>query len=207
MIALKYLSSWFWVDTFTTIPWQLIEKLQTSTGEEGGSGQAKILRIVRIQRLYRLVRIFRLFKLLRLFKYQRILENTDADSDGIVASILEMSDQAKRLLVISFLGLFSSHLMACTWFLQARLQNYPLDSWVQKEGLVDKSTSFQYLVSLYWSHQTLTRVGFGDVYSKGNTIEILVAIIWVLFSLIQYSVILSSIIQYVLFRDKEEEQL
>ena len=44
-IAVNYLKSWFWIDSFTTIPWQLIEKLQ-NTSE--ASEEVKILRIVRI---------------------------------------------------------------------------------------------------------------------------------------------------------------
>ena len=64
-LAKNYLKGWFFIDLFTTIPFQVLERLDFGSGE---TGNAKVLRLARIPRLYRLLRIFRLFKLIRILK-------------------------------------------------------------------------------------------------------------------------------------------
>ena len=65
MIAKNYLKGWFMLDVITTIPFQLLEKMNT---DANGASDSKALRLARIPRLYRLLRIFRLLRLLKLLK-------------------------------------------------------------------------------------------------------------------------------------------
>jgi hypothetical protein len=64
-IAKRYLKGWFFMDLFTTIPFQVIERSNKSARDIDNS---KVLRLARIPRLYRLLRIMRLAKLVRVLK-------------------------------------------------------------------------------------------------------------------------------------------
>lgn len=69
-IARRYIKGWFFIDLFTSLPFQVLEKIDFGVEEEDlalSTGNQKVLRLARIPRLYRLLRIFRLFKLLRIF--------------------------------------------------------------------------------------------------------------------------------------------
>lgn len=63
-IAKNYITGWFFLDFFTSLPLQVLEKLANVKDVS----DAKALRLARLPRLYRLLRIFRLFKLLRVLK-------------------------------------------------------------------------------------------------------------------------------------------
>lgn len=65
IIAKRYIKGWFFLDLFTTIPFQLLDQ-----GEADLSNN-KALRLARIPRLYRLLRIFRLLRLLKVLKIQK----------------------------------------------------------------------------------------------------------------------------------------
>jgi hypothetical protein len=69
------------------------------------------------------------------------------------------------------LYVFVNHLMACAWYLVPKFQDFPQTCWVVREDLIDRSPGYLYLVSYYWSYQTLTLIGFGDVSSNGNQVE------------------------------------
>ena len=75
--------------------------------------------------------------------------------------------------------LFLNHLMACLWFLNAKLHNFPASCWVVRQGLIDASNEKTYIVSLYWSFQTMSSVGYGDI-SASNFSEMLMSILWMI---------------------------
>ena len=47
--------------------------------------------------------------------------------------------------------------------------------------MVDSDPSDQYLRSFYWAYQTITTVGFGDINVKGDILEMVICIIWMIF--------------------------
>ena len=57
----------------------------------------------------------------------------------------------KRILVVTGLALFFAHLVACFWFLFAKLNDFGPDTWVAKRGIANRSSSYLYLVAFYWS--------------------------------------------------------
>lgn len=58
--------------------------------------------------------------------------------------------------------LYLVHLFSCIWFYVANFDQ-TIKTWASEQGLFDKPPMFQYLVSIYWSFQTVTTVGFGDI--------------------------------------------
>lgn len=78
------------------------------------SNSIKLARVLRLQRIYRLIRIVRLVKLLRVFKFNQM-------SFPFLKRLLNISVQTKNLLKVLGLMMFITHLMACFWFLEAKL--------------------------------------------------------------------------------------
>lgn len=53
---------------------------------------------------------------------------------------------AKTLMQIGFL----CHIVACLWFLLAKINGFGPDTWVVLAGILDDNKWHQYLVSVYW---------------------------------------------------------
>jgi len=81
---------------------------------------------------------------------------------------------------------FINHLIACLWYGVARATDFPEDCWVILGGVEENSVRLNYLISFYWSFQTLTTVGFGDI-SAHNSIERVVAICCIIIGVGFYS--------------------
>lgn len=47
--------------------------------------------------------------------------------------------------------LFVNHLMACFWYMQAKLMDFPSSCWVVDEGVLDADNGQKYMVSFYWA--------------------------------------------------------
>ena len=96
-IAIKYFSSWFWVDFPSSLPIELIEhELHL------GHGPTELLPMARILRLLRLIRLLRL---LRIEHWLRLLETRlGVDLSGL------------RVLKTVVLMLFFCHLLACIFY-------------------------------------------------------------------------------------------
>ena len=71
-ICKSYCRGWFFIDFLTSLPFQILEKIQPDNIAATGDSRQKMLRLMRIPRLYRLVRILRLFKLLRVFNTTKV---------------------------------------------------------------------------------------------------------------------------------------
>lgn len=48
-------------------------------------------------------------------------------------------------------AMFAVHIMACVWFMQARLRDFDPDTWVYNIGKVDEKWFYQYFYSMYWA--------------------------------------------------------
>jgi len=104
-IAKHYFKGWFWIDFITSIPFQLVEKMESSNVDD--LSNSKLLRLSRLPRLYRLLRILRLAKLLKVLKFGKILAHY---------GINKVNSGVKEMLIILVAILFISHLMGCIWF-------------------------------------------------------------------------------------------
>ena len=173
-LAKNYLKGWFVIDLVTTIPFQVIERLDTTAK---GSADTKVVRLARIPRLYRLLRIFRLFKLLRVLKTQQNVGN--------MTKLLKLGHAARQMAQIIGTILFVNHLVCCFWFFQAKWNDFQ-SSWVLARGIENDTPEKQYVVSFYWAFQTLTTVGFGDI-AGHNNVEYVFACLWMIFGVGFYS--------------------
>lgn len=81
---------------------------------------------------------------------------------------------------------FLVHLMACLWFLIAKLSDFQPNSWAVQKGLVEEHPLIQYLVSVYWAFQTVTTVGFGDI-AIALPEEFCFSLLWMIFGVSFYS--------------------
>lgn len=138
-LAKNYLKGWFVIDLVTTIPFQVIERLDTTTK---GTADTKVLRLARIPRLYRLLRIFRLFKLLRVLKTQQNVGN--------MTKLLKLGHAARQMAQIIGTILFVNHLVCCFWFFQAKWNDFQ-SSWVLAREIENDTPEKQYVVSFYWA--------------------------------------------------------
>lgn len=163
LIAMKYIKGWFLLDLLAVLPVQLFEAIMN------GGQSFKLARLARIPRLYRLIRILRMVKMFRIFRKQSIFKD-------ILNSMDMHSGLIRMLKVIIFTG-FLVHIMSCFWFMAATLEENLYDTWVGHRGIVDRTTYYQYLNSLYWVFQTLTTVGQGD-FVIGTTTEYIFCLCW-----------------------------
>ena len=97
----------------------------------------------------------------------------------------------KRILVVSGLALFFAHLVSCVYFLLSKINEFGPDTWVAKRGITDRSSSYQYLVAFYWSVQTITTVGFGDVWTD-SVPEMLLSLLWMVIGVGFYSFVMGN---------------
>ena len=97
----------------------------------------------------------------------------------------------KRLLFAAGLALFFSHLVTCLWLLFAKLYDESADTWIVRKGIKDRSNTFQYLMGFYWTAQTVTTVGFGDIPAV-TELEIALALIWMILGVGFYSYVIGN---------------
>ena len=148
-IARRYLKGWFTIDLISSLPFQTIEIVYTSS--TGSTEINKMLRLLRLPRIYRLVRLFKCVRLMKLPAMKKCCK------------YFRINDGVKRLLVVLGLTLFFSHLVTCLWVLFAKLDDYSADTWVARTDSLNRAPAYQYFLGFYWTAQTVTTVGFGDV--------------------------------------------
>jgi hypothetical protein len=88
--------------------------------------------------------------------------------------------------------MFFVHIVACVYWLQAKLVDFEPETWVYQNGIIDDPLINKYWTSLYWACQTLTTVGYGDCLPV-NMWEFIINIIWMIFGVIFYSVLVASV--------------
>ncbi len=182
-----YLKGWFTIDLLSTLPFQqVIEAFTSSSGSYN-----KLLRLARLPRLYRLLRIF---KCVRIIRRQQCLR------------CLRLKEGVKRILVVTGLALFFAHLVACFWFLFARINEFGPDTWVAKRGVASRSAPYQYLLAFYWSVQTITTVGFGDV-PTASSLEMLLSLLWMLLGVGFYSFVMGNFSSMIASIDSEKAKM
>jgi hypothetical protein len=71
-----------------------------------------------------------------------------------------------RLLLVFFTVAVCAHIVACLWFLAAKIEGFSPDTWVVRSGYMDEDLGTVYLAALYWSITTMSTVGYGDITSE-----------------------------------------
>ena len=113
------------------------------TKSSSSSSYNKLVRLARVARLYRLLRIVRLFKIFKILRYSQLVQD--------MMDRVKMNAAAGRMIMILILGFFSVHLVSCLWFIAAKFDDFNPSTWTFRMNLIDRSSYFLYLESLYWS--------------------------------------------------------
>jgi hypothetical protein len=66
-----------------------------------------------------------------------------------------------------------------------------------RNGLQETPKAKIYLISFYWAYQTLTTVGFGDINGNGNSIEKIIACIWMILGVLVSSYMIGNFISLI----------
>ena len=185
-LAANYIKSWFFLDVLACFPFQLFGDIVTQSfpAMKSTFGNKELLRLARLPRLYRLVRLLRMFKMVRLLRNNETLST--------FFDLLSVHPAVLRLLKLVFVYfLYPVHIMGCIWFYVASFNNDP-GCWASGQNLFEEGPDIQYLVSFYWSMQTITTVGFGDI-SISLLEEYILAIVWMVFGVSIYTICIGNV--------------
>jgi hypothetical protein len=83
-----------------------------------------------------------------------------------VTSIIKFGAAFERLLFFLLTLLLVCHLIGCMWIYVAKATQdpeIPDDSWIELNGYSDMTMGEIYAISVYFTMQTLTTVGYGDI--------------------------------------------
>lgn len=78
------------------------------------------------------------------------------------------------------------HLVACFWYLIAKIDDFDEETWVVRMHMQDDDNFTLYITSVYWTVQTITTVGFGDIPAV-TVMEKIIAIGWMIVGVGFYS--------------------
>ena len=134
------------VDTISLLPLEPLVMLACRSSHKC-KGFAKCLPLVRMLRTFTVI--------ISQKRYEKHLLHIN------VISVENFQLLANTLLLVILV-----HSSACIWWLTFALEGYPEDGWdnfVSKFELMSSPTSNRYTAALYWSTQTMTTIGFGDI--------------------------------------------
>ena len=184
-IICKYLKFWFWVDSVSVIPFQLMVN---------NGGLSIFLRISKLPRLYKILKISKLVRTVRAGRSQQ---------DSIwnkLYNTIKLNPGIDRLILNLFSIFLFCHIFACLWHFFAWNSN-SIDNWITVLNLRDTNAWYRYLSSLYWIVQTVVTVGYGDIIIS-NTLERFIAILAMFAGVLFFSVIIGSLTTLISDMDK-----
>eukprot|EP01083_Nonionella_stella_P083707 231517_1 len=154
MIAKKYLSSWFWLDLISSLPFEFVIPLLIHEEDTRFSEFVKVLRIFRLLRGLKMLRVLRVFKLFKGF--------------GGYVFVREAAMTLKCVRCLAAM-LITAHYLACFWYLVGwQTAKNGKRSWIEiiEENHGDDATNFtKYSYSWYWAIVTLFTTGYGDIHA------------------------------------------
>lgn len=143
-IARKYICGWFFIDLFTSMPFELaLPTTHETTGH--------IFDIFRMLRFVRIIKMVRLFKMMKIF-------------DDVVSQIAAREFLLfLKFLKVFFLLLICTHLAACIWFFVGyTTMDSNTDSWISDKfgskttsNIDDIDVYTKYSYAWYWAVVTV----------------------------------------------------
>lgn len=95
-------------------------------------------------------------------------------------NLININEGFIKVLLLLINILFLNHLVACFWYFIAKFDNFNSSTWVARYNLLDKGLGARYIAAFYWSFQTLTTVGYGDI-SPQTPLEMIYSMLWMFF--------------------------
>jgi Ion transport protein len=167
-IAKNYISFWFFIDFAASGPVDYIAQsvVESTLVASNGSHVSS----VKLLRILRLARLAKLFRILRSQNMKDLLERFRISPSVMIVALL------------IFQIFLIAHILSCFWFFIAtdlvtgdKSSNNPdllnlNPTWTVVYGCDQYDTGSQYIISLFWTFQTLLSVGYGDAHPV-NTLE------------------------------------
>ncbi len=75
-----------------------------------------------------------------------------------------------------------------------------------RKNVENESTSFKYLMGFYWTIQTITTVGFGDIGSR-TSLEMILSLVWMIFGVGFYSYVIGNFSSMIAALDQKNREL
>jgi hypothetical protein len=99
---------------------------------------------------------------------------------------MKMNPGYVRMVTLTLTVLFLVHLVSCFYYMVVSFNDFEPDCWIVIHGLLDEDNFTQYISAVYWSFQTLTTVGYGDMQGK-TSYERVFSVMWILIGVAFYS--------------------
>lgn len=167
-IVANYAMGWLIIDLVAILPLNYFLSNETDTSSQFNYN--KLLRLMRIPRLYRLLRLLKLSK-----------SGQDTKNKVMMARVLNylhLSEGLLKILSLVMNILFFNHMIACFYYFIPKYFYNSTNSWLVDYKYADKTLFEKYCAAFYWSFQTMTTVGYGDV-GPLHTLERMYSILWI----------------------------
>jgi len=177
-IARHYARTWLVFDiTVISVDWCL-----TIAGEVSNSLASDSVGYMRFGKILRFLRMVRLLRLLKVH--------------GLLSDLIERVHSEFCLIMLGIARVIVSimlinHLIACSWYGVGTIGEGWEDTWVHQNGLPSKHLGYKYTTALHWSLTQFTPASMEVV--PENTLERCFAICVLLFAMVAFSSLVSSI--------------
>eukprot|EP01135_Chromosphaera_perkinsii_P009580 Nk52_evm30s1810 gene=Nk52_evmTU30s1810 len=173
MIALHYLKGWFALDLISLFPVYAVDDSEQSYN--------KISRLARLPRLVKMVRFLRVVKVIKLGKFPVFMKQ----------KMHKFGTSFRRLLKFFCFVFLITHLMNCLFLFIAGVGDYDRDTWVGFYGFNSAAKAELYIAATFFTIQTITTVGYGDIVPQ-NSWERIFGIILMLIGVTFYAFTVSN---------------
>ena len=147
-IAKLYMKGWFWIDSISIFPFDLI----ASASQQ--SNVNSIVRFSKIGKLYKLIRLTRMVKVAKVLKSR---DNIMSQFSGA----LKISQGVERMMFFGIVFVFFFHISACMLVVVAYFDT-DRNSWLLSEyGTMGEMD--MYVFAIYFVVTTISTVGYGDM--------------------------------------------
>lgn len=186
LIAINYLTGWFFLDLIASIPGSLIIFILSY---EADANIAASKKISVINKATRLSKVYRMIKFTKLFKIVKISKDDQKNVNVLGLEEMNLTSALQRFIKFIVTFLIVSHMITCIWIYLAKF-NYP--NWLSRNGFLDSEISELYIASLYFHWVTIFTIGYGDILSN-NSLERVYNSLLMFVGILVYSFAVSSL--------------